>query len=174
MKKILPLLILIVLASSSFGQFWKPKAKATPTPSKTTVTVVEKSKNPIQEAKVLVKELQNELTVAKTENTKLKNNITQANEKVKKGFVEITKLNEEINALKEWGVIQQAEAQKFMEKYNSAVKRYHRLKIIAAMIAAAGGVLLGLQFMNLAPPPYNLGIPVGGAALFAFLVWIFL
>jgi peptidoglycan hydrolase CwlO-like protein len=174
MKKILPLLILIVLSSSSFGQFWKPKAKATPTPAKPPVTVVEKSKNPIQEAKALVKELQNELTVAKTENTKLKNNLNQANENVKKGFLEITKLNEEINALKEWGVIQQAEAQKFMEKYNSAVKRYHRLKIIAAIIAAAGGVLLGLQFMNLAPPPYNLGIPVGGAALFAFLVWIFL
>jgi peptidoglycan hydrolase CwlO-like protein len=174
MKKILPLLILIVLSSSSFGQFWKPKAKATPTPAQQTVTVVEKSKNPIQEAKALVKELQNELTVAKTENTKLKNNLNQANENVKRGFVEITKLNEEINALKEWGVIQQAEAQKFMEKYNSAVKRYHRLKIIAAIIAAAGGVLLGLQFMNLAPPPYNLGIPVGGAALFAFLVWIFL
>jgi peptidoglycan hydrolase CwlO-like protein len=174
MKKILPLLILVILSSSSFGQFWKPKAKATPTPAPTPVAVVEKSKTPIQDAKALVKELQNELTVAKTENAKLKDNLNQANENVKKGFVEITKLNEEINALKEWGVIQQAEAQKFMEKYNNAVKRYHRLKIIAAMIAAAAGVLVGLQFMNLAPPPYNLGIPFGSAALFAFLVWMFL
>jgi hypothetical protein len=46
--------------------------------------------------------------------------------------------------------------------------------MIAALIAAAGGVLLGLQFMNLAPPPYSFGIPVGAAALFAALVWFFL
>jgi septal ring factor EnvC (AmiA/AmiB activator) len=169
MKKILPLLILIVLSSSSFGQFWKPKAKPTPTP-----VTVEKSKTPIQDAKLLVKELQNELNVAKTENSKLKDNLNQANENIKKGFLEITKLNEDIKTLKEWGVVQQAEAQKWLEKYTNAVKRYHRLKLIAAIIAAAGGVLLGMQFMNLAPPPYNFGIPIGAAALFALLVWIFL
>lgn len=171
MKKILPLLILIVLSSSSFGQFWKPKAKPTPTPTPITV---EKSKTPIQDAKLLVKELQNELNIAKTENAKLKDNLNQANENIKKGFLEVTKLNEDIKTLKEWGVVQQAEAQKWLEKYTNAVKRYHRLKLIAAIIAAAGGVLLGMQFMNLAPPPYNFGIPIGAAALFALLVWIFL
>lgn len=171
MKKLIPLFIFLTLSTTSFGQFWKSKPKATPTP---TPVFVEKTKTPIQDAKQLVKELTSELNVAKTENTKLKNNLNQANENVKKGFLEITKLNEDIKALKEWGVIQQAEAQKWLEKYNKAVKRYHRLKLIAAIIAAAGGVLLGLQFMNLAPPPYNLGIPVGGAALFAALVWLFL
>jgi len=173
MKNILPFLILITLTCSSFGQFWKPKPKATPTPQPTP-TVVEKTKTPIQDAKLLVKELTSELNVAKLENSKLKTNLDQANENVKKGFLEITKLNEDIKLLKEWGVIQQAEAQKWLEKYTKAVKRYHRLKLIAALIAAAAGVLFGLQFMNLAPPPYNFGIPIGGAALFAALVWFFL
>lgn len=171
MKKLIPLFIFLALACTSYGQFWKPKPKATPKP---TPVVVEKTKTPIQDAKQIVKELTAELNVAKTENSKLKENLNQANENVKKGFLEITKLNEDIKTLKEWGVIQQAEAQKWLQKYNNAVKRYHRLKLIAAIIAAAGGVLLGLQFMNLAPPPYNLGIPVGGAALFAALVWLFL
>jgi hypothetical protein len=61
-----------------------------------------------------------------------------------------------------------------MEKYNNAVKRYHRLKAIAALIAAAVGVLLGLQIMGFVPPPYSLLVPVGGAGLFAALVWFFL
>lgn len=172
MKKLTPLFILLILTSSSFGQFWKPKPKPTPTPAP--VTVVEKTKTPIQDAKQLVKELTAELATAKTENSKLKESLTQANLNIKKGFEEVTQLNKEIDNLKEWGVIQQAEAQKWLEKYNKAVKRYHRLKLIAAIIAAAGGVLLGLQFMNLAPPPYNFGIPIGSAALFALLVWLFL
>jgi hypothetical protein len=61
-----------------------------------------------------------------------------------------------------------------MEKFEKAIKRYHRLKMIAALIAAAAGVFVGLQFMNLVPPPYNFGVPIGGAALFAALVWFLL
>jgi hypothetical protein len=34
--------------------------------------------------------------------------------------------------------------------------------------------LLGLQFMTFVPPPYNLLVPIGGAGLFATLVWVFL
>ena len=155
--------------SNSYGQFWKPKPKPTPTP-----VAVEKSKTPIQDARVLVKELQSELKIAKSENLKLKDNLNQANENVKAGFLKVTKLEKDIVTLKEWGVVQQAEAQKWLEKYTKAVKRYHRLKLIAAIIAAAGGVLLGLQFMNFVPPPYNIGVPIGGAALFSALIWFFL
>jgi hypothetical protein len=46
--------------------------------------------------------------------------------------------------------------------------------MIAALIAAAAGVFIGLQFMNLVPPPYNLGVPFGAAGFFAALVWFFL
>ena len=171
MKKITLLITLLLLTNTGFGQFWKPRPKPTPTP---TPVVVEKTKTPIQDAKDIVKQLKGELDVAKSENGKLKNNLAEANSNVKKGFEEILKLNKDIDTLKEWGVIQQAEAQKWLEKYNNAIKRYHRLKWIAALIAAAGGVLLGMQFMNLVPPPYNFLIPIGGAGLFGILVWLFL
>lgn len=169
MKKLLPLIILLVLSGTSFGQFWKPKPKATPIPA-----VVEKSKTPVQDAKQLIKELQNELKIGKEQNLKLEKSLTQARLDLDQSFSEIGKLNKDIETLKEWGVVQQAESQKWLDKYNNSVKRYHRLKWIAAIIAAAGGVLLGLQIMGFVPPPYNLLVPIGGAGLFATLVWLFL
>jgi hypothetical protein len=172
MKKLLPFIILLILTGTGYSQFnwFKPKPKAQPTP----VAVVQKSKTPVQDAKQIVKELQGELRVAKSENVKLKNNLSKANSNLKDSFLQIEKLNKDITTLKEWGVVQQAEAQKWLEKYTNAIKRYHRLKLIAALIAAAGGVLLGLQFMGFVPPPYNLLVPIGGAGLFATLVWLFL
>jgi polyhydroxyalkanoate synthesis regulator phasin len=170
MKKLL-LIILLVLPVTSFGQFWKPKPKAKPSP---TPVLVEKSKTPVQDAKQIVKELQGELKVAKDENAKLKNNLSNAQNELNNSFTQIDKLKKDIDTLKEWGVVQQAEAQKWLEKYTNAIKRYHRLKWIAAIIAGAVGVLLGLQFMSFIPPPYNLLVPIGGAGLFATLVWVFL
>jgi uncharacterized protein YoxC len=171
MKKLLPLIILLVLPITSYGQFWKPKPKATPKP---TPVVVEKTKTPVQDAKLIIKELKNELNVAKTENSKLTQSLNQARLDLDQSFAEIDKLNKDINTLKEWGVVQQAESQKWLEKYTNAVKRYHRLKWIAAIIAGAVGILLGLQIMGFVPPPYSLLVPIGGAGLFATLVWIFL
>jgi septal ring factor EnvC (AmiA/AmiB activator) len=118
--------------------------------------------------------LQSELKVAKSENIKLKDSLNKSNANLKDSFAQLDKLKKDIDTLKEWGVVQQAEAQKWLEKYTNAIKRYHRLKWIAAILAAAAGVLLGLQFMNLAPPPYNLLVPIGGAGLLGTLVWVFL
>jgi hypothetical protein len=172
MKKLVPIVLLLILTSTGYSQFnwFKPKPKAQPTP----VAVVQKSKTPVQDAKQIVKELQSELRVAKSENVKLKNNLSKANGNLKDSFLQIDKLKKDIDALKEWGVVQQAEAQKWLEKYTNAIKRYHRLKWIAAIIAGAVGVLLGLQIMSFVPPPYSLLVPIGGAGLFATLVWVFL
>lgn len=172
MKKLISIILLLILTSTGYSQFnwFKPKPKAEPAP----VTVVEKSKTPVQDAKQIVKELQAELKVAKSENVKLKDNLSKANGNLKDSFLQIDKLKKDIDALKEWGVVQQAEAQKWLEKYTNAIKRYHRLKWIAAIIAGAVGVLLGLQIMSFVPPPYSLLVPVGGAGLFATLVWVFL
>jgi flagellar motor protein MotB len=172
MKKLIPIVLLLILTSTGYSQFnwFKPKPKAQPTP----VAVVQKSKTPVQDAKQIVKELQSELRVAKSENAKLKDNLSKANGNLKDSFLQIDKLKKDIDALKEWGVVQQAEAQKWLEKYTNAIKRYHRLKWIAAIIAGAVGVLLGLQIMSFVPPPYSLLVPIGGAGLFATLVWVFL
>jgi hypothetical protein len=172
MKKLVPIVLLLILTSTGYSQFnwFKPKPKAQPTP----VAVVQKSKTPVQDAKQIVKELQSELRVAKSENAKLKDNLSKANGNLKDSFLQIDKLKKDIDALKEWGVVQQAEAQKWLEKYTNAIKRYHRLKWIAAIIAGAVGVLLGLQIMSFVPPPYSLLVPIGGAGLFATLVWVFL
>lgn len=171
MKKLLPLIILLVLSGTSFGQFWKPKPKPTPSP---TPVAVQKSTNPVRDAKDVVLQLKKELEETKSENVKLEKSLTQARLDLDQSFKEVDILNKQIKDLKEWAIVQQAEAQKWLEKYTNAVKRYHRLKLIAAILAGAAGVLLGLQFMNFAPPPYNLLVPVGSAGLFATLVWIFL
>ena len=171
MKKFIPFILLLIFINTGYSQFnwFKPKPKASPVP-----VVVEKSKAPIQDAKQIVKELQSELKVAKSENIKLKDSLNKSNANLKDSFAQLDKLKKDIDTLKEWGVVQQAEAQKWLEKYTNAIKRYHRLKWIAAILAAAAGVLLGLQFMNLAPPPYNLLVPIGGAGLLGTLVWVFL
>lgn len=175
MKKILAIIIVLSFITST-GMAW-PFGKKEPKPQPTPTAVVKPSPTPkptIQDGRLIAKEIAAELRAAKEENTKLKSSLTKATEQVTKAEAKTLEVQKAADALKEWGIIQQAEAQKFMEKYNNAVKRYHRLKLIAALIAAAGGVLLGLQLMNFAPPPYNLGVPVGAAALFAALVWFFL
>jgi len=175
MKKILSILIILSFITTS-AMAW-PFGKKEPKPQPTPVATPKPSPTPkptIAGSREIVKEIANELKSAKEENTRLKTSLDKAQQQVSQAEARTVDVQKSADALKEWGIIQQAEAQKFMEKYNKAVKRYHRLKMIACIIAAAAGVFLGLQFMNLIPPPYNLGVPVGGAGLFALLVWLFL
>ena len=173
MNKLLITSILLMLFLST-GYSW-PFIKKQPKVQEQQQVVKEEPKKPtISEGRNIVKEIKAELVSAKEENTKLKTSLANAQAKLKQSEERTVEVQKSADALKEWGIIQQAEAQKFMEKYNAAVKRYHRLKIIAAVIAAGVGVLLGLQFMKLAPPPYNLGVPFGGALLFSSLVWFLL
>jgi len=172
MKYILPLIAILFLTSTV--QAW-PFGKKEPKPQATPAAVAKPTPKPtISEGREIVKGIAAELKAAKEENTKLKASLDKALQQTKNAEAKTVEVQKSADALKEWGVIQQAEAQKFMEKYNSAVKRYHRLKAIAALIAAAVGVLLGLQIMGFVPPPYSLLVPVGGAGLFAALVWLFL
>lgn len=175
MKKLLSILIILSFVSTSAmaWPFGKKEPKTQPTPA-ATPKPSPTPKPTISGGREIVKEITFELKAAKEENTRLKTSLDKAQKQVVQAEARTVEVQKSADALKEWGIIQQAEAQKFMEKYNNAVKRYHRLKLIASIIAAAAGVFLGLQFMNLVPPPYNLGVPVGGAALFALLVWLFL
>lgn len=175
MKKILAIFIIFTFVTSAgMAQIkwpWDKRPKPAPTPVQ-----VEVKKDPatISNAREIIKELNAELQNAKAQNTKLKDNLERANASVASAQLETQKVQDAADKLKEWGVVQQAEKFKWMEKYEKAVKRYHRLKMIAALIAAAAGVFVGLQFMNLVPPPYNFGVPIGGALLFSTLVWLLL
>lgn len=168
MKKILPFVLLILLPTT--GLCW-PFSK--PKPPSPKVVEVEKPATP-SKGKELLNNLIAELKAAKAQIKSLQQSLSKAQEELTAANAKTTQLQKDIDKLTEWGVAQQAEKNKYIAKYESTVKKYHKLKAIAALIAAAVGVLLGLQFMNLAPPPYNLGVPVGAATLFAALVWFFL
>lgn len=173
MKKLLTTLLVLSFVSTS-AMAW-PFGKKQPKPTPTPAAVAKPTPRPtISGGREIVKEIGTELKSAKEQNAKLKVSLDKALEQVKTAEAQTAVVQKQADDLKEWGVIQQAEAQKFMQKYNDAVKRYHRLKMIAALIAAAVGVLLGLQIMGFVPPPYSLLVPVGGAGLFATLVWFFL
>jgi hypothetical protein len=174
MKYILTLIILVFLSTTSVAQIkwpWVKKPQPKPTP-----TQVEIKKDPatIGNARQIIKELNSELQNAKVQNAKLKDNLSRANTKILSAELETKKVQEAADKLKEWGVAQQSEKFKWMEKYEKLAKKYKLLKTIAVIIAAAVGVFLGLQFMVLVPPPYNLAVPIGGAGLFALLIGIFL
>jgi hypothetical protein len=175
MKKILTILIIFtVVSSTGVAQIkwpWDKKAKLKPTPVQ---VEVKKDLATISNARQIIKELNSELKNAKVQNTKLKDNLERANAKVVSAQIETQKVQEAADKLKEWGVAQQSEKFKWMEKYENLSKKYKLLKTIAVIIAAAAGVFLGLQFMALVPPPYNLAVPIGGAGLFALLVGVFL
>jgi len=180
MKKFATLIILLIVCSTGFAWPWngkplsKPVAKPTPVPA---VVLVQPSQNPVNDARALVRELNGELKIAKNENTKLKNNLDQANGDLKSSFIFIEQLNKDISTLKEWGVVQQAESQKWLSSYTNAVKRYHRLKNIAAAVAGLFGLMVGIWLMGFVPPVYStyaLLLPVAGAGAAASALWIFL
>jgi Skp family chaperone for outer membrane proteins len=173
MKNLLTIIFILSFVSSGMAWPWDKKPVAKPEIKKPVPVKVETGSS-LQQAKQVIKELSSELNAAKSENAKLKTNLENANKKVDEAKSNTAIVQKQADALKEWGIQKQQEAFKWLEKYNNAIKRYHRLKWIAAIIAAAGGVLLGLQFMNFVPPPYNLLVPIGGAGLFASLIWIFL
>jgi hypothetical protein len=181
MKKLATLIILLIISSTAFAWPWNgtplsgPLAKPTPQPA--LVVVQPFSQNPINDARTLVRELNGELKIAKIENTKLKSNLDQANGDLKTSFILIEQLNKDIANLKEWGVVQQAEAQKWLSSYTNAIKRYHRLKNIAAAVAGLFGMIVGIWLMGFVPPMYStyaLLLPVAGAGIAASALWIFL
>ena len=175
MKKLIPFIILITLSSTSFGQFWKSKPKPAPTP-KVTSAVVKTNTSSLQEAKNIIKELNSELTLAKNTNADLKTKLDTANNKVKEAEINTQQVQKNADALKNWGIEQQNQAFEWMEKYTKTIKRYHRLKNIAAIVAGLFGAMLGMYCMRLVPPvyaAYAFALPIAGAILAFGGVWLF-
>lgn len=175
MKNILPLIILLSLSTTGFSQFWKAKPK--PTPKPTPVAVVKSNKPAIQEAKDVIKELNSELKQAKEANTVLKEKLVAAESKVKAAEENTEQVQKNADALKAWGVDQQNKAFEWMEKHTKTLKKYHRLKNIAAIVAGLFGAMLGMFCMRFVPPiyaAYALALPIAGAILAFGAVWMFL
>lgn len=175
MKTILSLLILILLSTSSFGQFWKPKPKATPKPTPVAV-VSTNAPSSIQQAKAVIKELNDELKSAKASNADLKTKLDAANAKVKEAEINTQQVQKNADALKNWGIEQQNQAFEWMEKHTATLKRYHKLKNIAAIVAGLFGAMLGMYCMRLVPPvyaAYAFTLPIAGAILAFGGVWLF-
>jgi Skp family chaperone for outer membrane proteins len=178
MKSYIFLIIFFTLTSISFGQFWKPKPKPTPIPKPTPVAVITNkvSTTSLQQAKEVIKELNTELKLAKEENQKLKVNLDQANKEVKKGFEKTLEVQKNADLLKDWGIEQQNQAFAWMDKYTQTIKRYHRLKNIAAIVAGLFGAMLGMYCMRLVPPvyaAYAFALPIAGAVMAFGAVWMF-
>jgi len=174
MKKLIPLIIFVTLSSTSFGQFWRSKPKPTPTPK--IVAVVNTNTSSLQEAKNIIKELNNELNLAKNTNASLKSKLDAANGKVKEAELNTQQVQKNADSLKAWGIEQQNQAFQWLDKYTQTVKRYHKLKNIAAIVAALFGAMLGMYCMRLVPPvyaAYAFALPIAGAILAFGGVWLF-
>ena len=173
--KFLTIIIFLSLVSSGYSQFWKSKLKPVSAP---VVEVVSKPKptNSINEAKEIIKEINKELKIAKEENFKLKTNLENANKKVLEANKNTDIVQKNANTLKDWGIEQQNQAFEWMNKYTSTLKRYHRLKNIAAIVAGLFGAMLGMYCMRLVPSiyaAYALALPIAGAVLAFAGVWLF-
>lgn len=176
MKKILPIIILMSIVSTGMAWPWNKKDTTKPEVKKPAVVKVE-SGTTIQQAKQVIKELNSELQSAKSENAKLKNNLANANKKVKEAEVNVATVQKQADALKAWGIQKEKEAFEWLEKYTKTVKQYHKLKMIAAVVAGLFGAMLGMWAMRFVPPiyaAYAMALPIAGAGLAAGALWIFL
>lgn len=176
MKKLLTIVFVLSLVSSGMAWPWDNKPVAKPEVKKPVPTKVETGSS-LQQAKQVIRELNAELNSAKAENTKLKNNLANANKKVADAEANIATVQKQADLLKEWGIQKQNEAFEWLDKYTKAVKRYHKLKMIAAVVAGLFGAMLGMWAMRFVPPiyaAYAMALPIAGAGLAAGALWIFL
>jgi hypothetical protein len=176
MKKLLTIVFILSLASTGMTWPWDKKPVAKPEVKKPVPAKVETGSS-LQQARQVIKELGSELNSAKSENTKLKNNLANANKKVAEAEASIATVQKQADTLKAWGIQKQNEAFEWLEKYTNAVKRYHRLKMIAAVVAGLFGAMLGMWAMRFVPPiyaAYAMALPIAGAGLAAGALWIFL
>lgn len=173
MKKILPLILILTMTSTGFC--W-PFGKKNPQPKPSPTPVVSVTKATPSSGKNILEQLKSELIGAKKSNASLQSSLEKAKAEIEKAKEETVAAQKAADALKEWGIIQQAEAQKYFEKYTATIKRYHKLKNIAAIVAGAFGAMLGMWCMRLVPPvyaAYAFTLPIAGAILAFGAVWMF-
>jgi len=158
------LIIMLFLTLNVYAQ-----TKNTPKPSTFSLA--------LQEAKIVIGQLNTELNDAKNSNGNLTISLEETSQKLENSKKETSILQQKIKDITDWGIKQQEDAFKWMEKHDNAIKRYHVLKNIAASVAALFGFILGLNLMRLVPPVYAVyayALPF----IFGFLsfsgIWLFL
>jgi hypothetical protein len=175
MKKII--IFLILLTSSGYAQFWKPKA--TPTPAPTTVAapgVTNTSSSSLQEARVIILELNNNLLAAKEENKKLKLSLSNAETKITNTEKNTEIVQKNADSLRTWGIARQNEAFEWMAKHEKILKRYHYLKLVASVVGGVFGFVFGIWLMRFVPPiyaAYAVALPLASLLVSSGWVWLF-
>ena len=66
------------------------------------------------------------------------------------------------------------QANKAIEDHAKILAKYHFLKLLASIIAAAAAIMIVLQFGTFIPPPYNFYLMAGAGIGAAAAVWIWL
>jgi len=175
MKTLITLLTSLFLVNASYGQFWKPKPKATPVP----VAKAEATQSPmnnLQEARKIIRELNLELEEAKTENTKLKANLENATKSLDTAQKNTLTVQRNADILRDWGIAKQNESFEWMDKHKKTLSKYHKLKYVASIVGGIFGLIFGVWLMRFVPPIYAMyafALPIATTLISSGWVWLF-
>ena len=175
MKITLSLLLFLLTSGLSYGQFWKPKPRATPVP----VVKAEATQSPmnnLQEARKIIRELNAELSTAKTENTKLKINLEKATKSLDTAQKNTMTVQRNADILRDWGIAKQNESFEWMDKHKKTLSKYHKLKYVASVVGGIFGLVFGVWLMRFVPPIYAMyafALPIITTAISSGWVWLF-
>jgi hypothetical protein len=175
MKTLITFTAFLILTSAGYGQFWKPKPKATPVPV-VKAEVTQSPMNNLQEARKIIRELNLELGSAKTENTKLKISLENATKSLGEAQKNTVTVQRNADILRDWGVAKQNESFEWMDKHKKTLSKYHKLKYVASIVGGIFGLIFGVWLMRFVPPIYAMyafALPVITALISSGWVWLF-
>lgn len=149
-------LILIISATSLFAAPYQPSR--------------EELLETVKHIQRLAKDLQNDLDAANDREKSVKTNLKSVQDELGKTQANLVDLQLEVNELA-------AHDASMTAKNKEVTDKYHRLKLIACLIAAAAAVFLVMRFTAALPAvvaPYKIYAYAGAGVLAATLVWTLL
>lgn len=141
----------------------------------------------LSKAKIVLKELTGELNQAKFDLANTKLSLSMATKEAYAAQSEVKNAQDKTEEVQKLADIEHQnliektnEAVMFSQKYDAAVKRYHFLKNIAAVIGALLGAFVGFYAIKILPveipqvAAYGFCLPILGGILGWIGVWLFL
>lgn len=175
--KNLVILFVFVAVTEANAQFWKPRAKPSPTPPVVTQSVpAPKTNGDSSEVKKVIRELNSNLLAAKEDNKNLRESLAGAEKNLEISETRVVEAQRQADLLREWGIAKQNEAFEWLGKHEKVLKRYHELKHTASIVGGIFGFIFGVWLMRFVPTvyaAYALSLPIAVAAISACWVWIF-